>query len=145
SAQNQGTRELRVVVRQFLFKPLPVRMRTRFEDLHEPASKCLPGLVDQAVAAQPAQIFMDADQAERPRPRRSEPRQRGQRQREELSSHHLEAPVGRTPHAYAQRPERPPMTVLRPLFVQPAPVKTQVVVEALRLEIESVMEESRGG
>ena len=38
-----------------------------------------------------------------------------------------------------------PVTVLRSLFVQPAPVKTQVVVEAFRFEIESVMEERRGG
>ena len=119
-------------------------VRTRFKALHEPASQCLPGLVDQAVAAQPAQIFMDADQAERPSPRRSELCQRRQRQREELSRHHLEAPKGRTSHAYAQRPERPPLTVLRSLFVQPVPLKTQVVVEAFRFEIESVMEERRG-
>src|ERR1035441_774211 len=112
SGQNQGVWELRVVVRQILFKPGPVRLGGPFEKLHEPGSECLTGLVDQAVTAQPAQVFMNADKAERPRPRRSELRQSWQRQREELSSHDLEAPIGRTPHAYAQRPERSPLTIL---------------------------------
>src|SRR6266849_2016254 len=82
------------------------------EKFHEPGSECLTGLVDQAVTAQPAQVFMNADKAERPRPRRSELRKSWQRQREELSSHDLEAPLGRTPHAYAQRQERSPLTIL---------------------------------
>ena len=71
--------------------------------------------------------------------------QSGQSQREELAGHHLEAPIRRASHACAQRPERPPMTVLRSLLVQPAPVKAQVVVEAIRFEIERVMEERGGG
>ena len=37
-----------------------------------------------------------------------------------------------------------PLTVLRPLFVEPAAVKTHVVVEAFRLEVERVMQKSRG-
>src|SRR5437867_13421647 len=102
SAHNQGVRELRIVVRQFLFKPLPVWMRTRLKEFHKAASQRLSGLVNQAVAAQPAQILMDADQAERPSPRRREPPQRRQRQREELSRYHLETPKQRTSHAYTQ-------------------------------------------
>ncbi len=86
---------------------------------------------------------MDAYESERPGPRRSELCQCRQRLREELSSHHLEAPVGRAPHAGAQRPERPPLTVLRSLFVQPAAVKTHEIVETLRFEAERVMEECR--
>src|SRR5579862_2887936 len=144
AAQYQSVRELRVVVRQLLFKPLPVRMRACLEALHEPASQHLPGLVHHAITAQAAQVFMDADQAERPRPRRREPRERWQRQREELSGHHLETPKGRTPHAYAQRPERAPVRVLRSLFVEPATVKAHVVVEAIGLEIEGMMEEGGG-
>src|SRR5207302_11085338 len=88
---------------------------------------------------------MDADQAERPSPRRGEPCQRRQSQREELSRHYLEAPKGRTPHACAQRTERPPVTVLRTGLVQPVPLKTQVVVEAFPFEIKSVMKERPGG
>src|SRR5437016_10517922 len=88
---------------------------------------------------------MNADKAERPRPGRSELRQSWQRQREELSSHDLEAPIGRTPHAHAQRPERSPMTILRPLFVEPAAVETHVVVEAFYSKIESVVQERRIG
>src|SRR5688500_16028005 len=87
---------------------------------------------------------MYADEAERPRPRRRKARQRGQRQREELSSHHLEAPERRTPYTHAQRPNRSPLTVFRSLFVEPAAVKTQVVVEAFGFHIESVMEKSSG-
>ena len=90
---------------------------------------------------------MNADQAERPGPRRSELRQSGQRQREELSGHHLETAIGRTPHADAQRPERSALTILRSLFIEPAAVETHVVVEAFGLGIERVMEKSgvRGG
>src|ERR1700732_4266082 len=106
SAQNQGVWELRVVISQLLFKPAPVRLGGPFEKFHEPGSECLPGLVDQAVTAQPAQVFMNADEPERPRARRSELRQCRQRQREELSSHDLEAPIGGTPNSHAQRPER---------------------------------------
>src|SRR5207244_9379846 len=145
SAQNQGVWELRVVVSQILLKPVPVRLGGPFEKFHEPGSECLTGLVDQAVTAQPAQVFMNADKAERPRPGRSELRQSWQRQREELSSHDLEAPIGRTPHAHAQRPERSPMTILRPLFVEPAAVETHVVVEAFYSKIESVVQERRIG
>ncbi len=52
---------------------------------------------------------------------------------------------GRTSHAYAQRPERSAMAVLGPLWVQPLPVETQVVMEALRLGIECMMQECGGG
>src|SRR6266851_1503930 len=112
SAQNQGVRELRVIVSHILFKPAPVRLGGPFEKFHEPGSEYLTGLVDLAVTAQPAQVFMNADKTERPRPRRSELRQSWQRQREELSSHDLEAPIGRTPHAHTQRPEGSPLTIL---------------------------------
>ena len=57
----------------------------------------------------------------------------GQCLREELSRHHLEAAKRRASHAQAERPERPPLAVFRSLSVQPAPVETHVVVEALRL------------
>jgi hypothetical protein len=69
---------------------------------------------------QPPQVFVDADQAERPGSRRSEFGDRRQCLREELSSHHLEAPEGRSPHAHAQGPERSTLTVLRSLGVKPA-------------------------
>src|ERR1019366_7107181 len=69
SAQNQGVWELRVVISQLLFKPAPVRLGGPFEKFHEPGSECLTGLVDQAVPAQPAQVFMNADKANAPRPR----------------------------------------------------------------------------
>ena len=57
----------------------------------------------------------------------------------------MEAPKGGTSHAYAQCPEGSALTVLRSLFIQPAPVEAQVVVKAFGFEIESMMEESRGG
>src|SRR5256885_7101508 len=88
---------------------------------------------------------MNADKAERPRPRRSELRQSWQRQREELASHDLEAPIRPPPHAHAQRPERSPLTILWPLLVEPAAVETQVVVEAFHSEIERVVQERRVG
>ena len=88
---------------------------------------------------------MDTNQAERPGPRRRELRHCRQCQREELSSHHLEAPQGRPAHAGAQRPECSTVTVLRSLFIKPAAVKAHVVVKALRFEIERVMKKGRAG
>ena len=85
---------------------------------------------------------MNADQAEGPRTRRSELRQGRQRQREELSRHHLEAARGGTPHGHAQRPERPAVTVLGALLVEPVAVKAHEVVEPLLLCVECVMKKS---
>ncbi len=87
----------------------------------------------------PAEIFMNADEAERPCPRRSELCQRRQCQREELSSHDLKASIRRTTYAHAQRPERTSLTILRPLIIEPTAIETQMVVEALHFDIESVV------
>src|SRR6266702_932601 len=87
---------------------------------------------------------MTPDQAECPGPRRRELRHGRQRQREELAGHHLEAAKGRTAHTDSQSPERPSVTVLRSLLVQPPTVKAQEVVKALRFGIEGMMEECRG-
>src|ERR1700683_3818098 len=102
-------------------------------------------LVDQAITAQPAQIFVNTDEPEGPRARRGKLRQGRQSQREKLSSHASEAGIGGTPHAHAQRPERSSLTVLRSLFIQPAAVEAHEVVEPFRFEIEGVMEKSRAG
>ena len=69
----------------------------------------------------------------------------GKRLREELSGHHLEAPERRTSHAHAQRPQRPALTILRSLLIEPAAVKTQEIVEAFRLGVEGVMQEGGVG
>ena len=69
TGDNQGVGELGIIVGEILFKPLPVGVRAGFEALHEAGNECLAGLVDEAVAAQPAQVFMDADQTEGPGPR----------------------------------------------------------------------------
>jgi len=51
SGDNQGVRELGVVVGQFLLKPWPVGVGAGLEALHEPAHQHLSRLVDEAVAA----------------------------------------------------------------------------------------------
>ena len=68
SAQNQGVGKLRIVIRQLFFKPAPVRLGVLSEKFHEPAGECIASLIDEAVAAQSPQVFMDADQAEGPGP-----------------------------------------------------------------------------
>src|SRR5580693_7227507 len=95
-----------------------------FESFHQAASQRLSGLIHQAVAAQTAQIFIDADETECPCARRIKARDRRQCQCEELPRHHLEIPKGGASHAYPQRPERPAVAILRSLFVEPAPVET---------------------
>src|ERR1700693_4453650 len=112
STQNQGVRELRVVIRQFLLKPTPVFMDVSFVQVHKPGGEGLAGLAYQPVAAQPPQVFVDAYKTERPRPWRSELCQYRQCPRKELSSHRLKAPERRTAHAYAQRPECAALTIV---------------------------------
>ena len=70
------------------------------EEFHKPGCERLARLIDQAVATQPLQVFINADQAERPRSRRREVRHCRQGVREELPGHHLKAAIRRTPHAY---------------------------------------------
>src|SRR5690348_18427932 len=65
-AQEQGVRQLGIVVTQLLFKPGPVRVRGPVEDVHQPVGESIAGLMGQAVAAQTAQIFVDANEAECP-------------------------------------------------------------------------------
>src|SRR5437667_2518309 len=57
----------------------------------------------------------------------------------------MKASERRTSDANAQRPKRSTVTVLRSLIVEPAPVKTHVVVETLRLDIECVVKKRGAG
>src|SRR6185436_16671650 len=91
------------------------------------------------------QIFMDADQAEGPGPRRSKIRQAGQGQTKELSGHHLKAANRRPSYADPQGPERPSLAIVGSLLVQPAAIETHVVVKAPGLQIESVMQKCSAG
>ena len=52
---------------------------------------------------------------------------------------------GERPTADAQRPQRPALTVLRSLRVQPAPIETHVIVEALGFGVEGVMKKRGAG
>ena len=70
------------------------------------------------------------------------------RLREELSGHDLETSMrGASRANKARSPERPRVTILRPLFVKPPAlsIETQMVVGPFCLEIESVMEKRRVG
>ena len=51
SAQNQSVGELCIIVGQLVFKPVPVRFCVHVEEFHEPGSKRLTSLIDQAVPA----------------------------------------------------------------------------------------------
>src|SRR3984957_17318328 len=119
SAQNQSVGELCIVIRQLFFEPAPFRLGVLSEQLHKPESELIASLIDKAVSAQAPQVFMDTDQAEGPRAWRCKLRQGGQRLREKLPGHHLEASQRRTSHRDAQGPQRPALAVLRTLLRQP--------------------------
>ena len=135
--------ELGVVIGKHVFKPRPVRLRRPVEQLHQPRGERFADLLGEAIAAQALQILMNAEQGESPRARRGEVGHRRQRLGEELSGHDLETAIRRAAHAHAQRPQRPAVRILRALFIEPAAVEAQVVVEAPGLGIERVMQERR--
>src|SRR5579885_386779 len=137
--------ELRIVIRQLLLEPAPVLAGVALEKFHQPAGERVASLVHQAVTAQPAQVFIDADEAESPCPWRCEFRQGRQGQCEELSGHSLEAAEGRASHADAQGPKCAAVTVLRSLLVQPAALETQVVMKSFRSGIKGVIQKSGAG
>src|SRR4051812_26975248 len=93
-AKKQGVRQLGIVVSKLLLEPTPVRLRTLVEKLHEPAGEGFPNLASHAVSTQSPEIFVNANEAERPCARRSEFGRGRQCLREELSGHHLETPIG---------------------------------------------------
>ena len=141
SADNQGVSQLGVVISQALFKPGPAGPGDLVEDRHQPPGQLFADVGGQAVALQPAQIFVNANQAECPGARRSEVRHGRQRLREELFGHGLRTPMRRAPHRGAQRPNRPAMAIFGSLLVEPAAVDAQEIVEARRFWIEGIVQE----
>src|SRR6185312_15252106 len=142
SAQNQGMRQFGVIVRQLFFKPAPVRFGISVEKVYEPGCEALASLVDQAVSAQPAQVFVNADQAKGPCARRTKFRNSRERQRKQLSRHHLKAPERRASHAHTQCPDGAAVAVLGALLVKPAAIKAHEVVEPVIPGVERVMKKS---
>ena len=129
SADNQGVSQFGVVVSQALFKPGPTGLGDLVEDGHQPPGEVVADIVGHAVAFLPAQVFVNANEAECPGARRSEPRDGRQRLHEELLGHNLGTPVRRAAYRGAQRPNRPAMTIFGPLLVEPTAVDTQEIVE----------------
>ena len=131
--------QLGVVVGKHGLKPGPVLLRDLVEQSHQPCGQRFPDLRGQPVAAQSLQILVNAEQAEGPGAWRGELRHGRQGLLENLPGQDLKAPVRRTAHAHAQRPERPPVTILRTLLVEPVPVKAQQIMKPFRFGIERVM------
>src|SRR5678815_4593287 len=133
--------ELGIVVRQFLFKPEPVGLSNLVENFHEARCQCFAQLIDEPIAAEAPKVFVNPDQNERPGARGSKLGHRWKGLREEFSGHYLEAAMRRSSDSRAQSPKSPGMAVFGPLFIQPAAVKTETIVEALRFGIKSVIDE----
>jgi hypothetical protein len=65
--------------------------------------------------------------------------------REQLPSHHLKGAQLRPSYSNTQRPQRPPVAILRTPLVQPAAIETHVVVEASGQRVEGVMQKGSTG
>ncbi len=141
SAEEQGVCQLGIVVTQLLFKPRPIRVRGSVEDIHQPRGERIANLLSHAVAAEPTQILMDADERECPGARRSKRGHHRQCLGEELSGHDLETSMRGASYAHAQRPERAGVTILRPLLIKPPAVETQEVMEPPGFVIKGVIQE----
>ena len=59
-----------------------------------------------------------------------------------IRSSNLKTAVCRVPHAGAQCPERASVGIFRSLFIKPAAIKTEVVVEAPGFDVERVVQKS---
>ena len=67
---DQGMRQSGVVVAQDLLEPRPFRRGGLLVELDEPIRQLVADLADETVAAEAPEIFMDAQQTERPGARR---------------------------------------------------------------------------
>ena len=63
--------------------------------------------------------------------------------RKKLSGHGLETAIRSAANCHAQSPERPRVTIFRPSFIEPAPIKTQMIVKAPAFGVECVVQ--KGG
>src|ERR1039457_4252927 len=112
SADSQGVSEVCVVISQPLFKPGPVWLGDFVEDRLQPPGQLFADILGEPATVQPpAKIFVKANQAECPSPRRSEVRDGWQRLREQLFGHPARTPMRRAHRRGAQRPNRPARTI----------------------------------
>ena len=138
-------RQLRVRIRNDFFKPLPILSGGVGESLHEFRRERFANLVRAPVAAKPLQVFVNADERERPRARRRELGGHGQRLFEELRRQHLKTALTGLRHAQAQRPQRVTLAILRADFLQPVPLEAHEIAEAPALAVEGMVQERRVG
>src|SRR2546430_2232783 len=79
TTQNQRVRKLRVVISHDILEPGPVVGRRVAIATHEVGRKGIADLIHQAIAAETAEVFVDANQCKRPRARRTKFRGDGER------------------------------------------------------------------
>ena len=128
-----------------LFKPGPILGRGAFEKIDQPFGQRIAGLRGNAVAAQAAKIFVDAQERIGPGAGRFRVEDGGQRPLEHLGGPRLQMPMLGASRAGAERPERAALAVLRALGFEPAPVIAHEIAEPLRVGIEGVLHEARVG
>src|ERR1019366_8987768 len=102
-------------------------------------------VVRAPVAAETPQIFVNADERERPRARRRKFSSHRQRLLEKLRREHLKTSLAGLRHAQAQRPQRVALTIFRADLLQPAPVEAHEIAEASALAVKGVIEKRRVG
>ena len=138
-------RQLGVCIRNDFLKPVPVFTRGVAVALHQPRGERFADLVRAPVAAEPTQIFVNADERERPGARRRKLGGHRQRLLEELRREHLKTALAGLRHAQPQCPQRMALAIFRADILQPAPVEAHEVAEAAELAVEGVVQERRVG
>jgi len=107
----------------------------------QPPAQFLPDPAGPPVAREPPQIFVDADERERPGPRTGRAVNGREGLLEQPAGHAVEGGRGRHAQDGAQRPQGPAMAVVRAAVLPPVALVVHEVAKASGLGIEGVREE----
>ena len=134
-----------IVVAQDVLEPGPVGRGGASIEPDQQGRQRIAGLAGGPIAAEPAEVFVDAQQRERPGAGRGHPRDGRQGQLEVGRGPGRQVGPPRPAHAGPQRPEGPPLAVLRADLLQPAAIEAQEVPEPAPVAVEGRLEEGRRG
>ncbi len=139
-AEDQGVRQLGIVIRDNVFEPLPIVRGGVFVAFDQSAGERVADLVDQAVAAQAAAILVGAQKRQGPGPRRNELGAGQQRLLEGLDRPGRQSEIVGPPDARAHSPHCPAEAVVRADLFLPAAVEGHEVAKPPPIAIESGIE-----
>ena len=143
AARNECLAEPGVVVRDDIFRPVPVGRGIAAMLVEQAARELRADDRDPPIAIEPSEVFLDPKDAERPCPRARGAEQGVECWREKPHSPGSQSSVPATADAGTQRLERTAQTVVRASAVEPAAIEREKVAKAARLRHEGMSEKHR--